>query len=47
MKNFESTTNAIKHENAEIKKIFDKQSNFLKGLILYTFIQYIILLAII
>lgn len=47
MKNFKSTTATLRNENEEIKKIFDSQANFLKGLIVLAVAQYIVLLALI
>lgn len=47
MKNFDSTTATIENENEKIKKIFDSQSNFLKGLIVLAVVNYVVLLVVI
>lgn len=47
MENFQATIVEMKNENEEIKKIFDGQSSFLRGLILFSVLQYIVLLAVI
>ena len=47
MKNFEANTTAIENENEEIRRFFDSQSNFLKGLVVFSVLQYVILIWII
>lgn len=46
MKNFESTTAITNDENEELAKIFDTQSNFLKGLMVFAVVQYVLFLVI-
>lgn len=46
MKNNKVTTFELQNENEEIKKIFDGQSNFIKGLLVFSVVQYVVLLAI-
>lgn len=46
MKKFESIRVANNEESKEIKKIFDNQTNLLKGLMVIAVLQYLILFAI-
>ena len=45
MKNLKITTADLQRENEEIKRIFDGQANFLKGLMIFSVIQYVVLIA--
>ncbi|MGB7394432.1 MAG: hypothetical protein WA913_08575 [Pricia sp.] len=47
MKNLKVTTTDLQQENEEIKRIFDGQANFLKGLMIFSVVQYVILLVVI
>ena len=46
MKNLKVSTSELQQENEEIKRIFDGQTNFLKGLMLFSVVQYVVLLAV-
>lgn len=46
MNSFEPITAETINDKEEIKKIFDGQSNFLKGVMLLAILQYVILILI-
>ena len=46
MKNSKSTYVLKREETEEIRKTFTQQSNFIKGLIIFTCVQYLVLLVI-
>lgn len=46
MRNFETIQATGKEESEEIKRIFDNQTKFLKGIIVFAIVQYVVLLAI-
>ena len=45
MKNLKVTTSELQQENENIIRIFDRQAKFLRGLLLFSVIQYSVLLA--
>ena len=47
MKHIETLQATRREENEEIKKIFDNQTKFLKGLMIFAIVQYVFLLTII
>lgn len=47
MKNFKATTCVInREETEEIGKTFTQQGNFIKGLIVFTCVQYLVLMLV-
>lgn len=46
MRHLEPTTVELNNESTEINKIFDGQSKFLKGLMVFAVLQYFLLLNI-